>query len=211
MNRVVDKRGVLTAMTAAKLDLGCGFRKRGPDYIGIDVIDHEDVDVVGDVFDVLALIPDSSVACVFSSHFMEHIEDIAKLIQELGRVISDGGSLETVVPHFSNPYYWSDPTHKSTFGLYTMAYFSDHAPFKRAVPTYEPEVFFDLDEVFLRFKSPRPFYVRFAVRKAIEAAVNVSRATREFYEENMCYLLPCYEIECTMTRLPRRGRRIPSE
>jgi ubiquinone/menaquinone biosynthesis C-methylase UbiE len=193
------------------LDLGCGSRKHSPTHIGVDQLDLAGVDLVGDVFDVLAHIPDQSVVSVYSSHFLEHIDDVPRLLSEVARILRAGGSLVTVVPHFSNPYYWSDPTHKSTFGLYTMAYFSDHAPFKRTVPTYEPEVFFDLDEVFLKFKSPRPFYMRFAVRKAIEAAVNVSRATREFYEENMCYLLPCYEIEYAMTRLPRPGRGIPSE
>jgi hypothetical protein len=84
-----------------------------------------------------------------------------------------------------------------------MAYFSDQVPFKRTVPTYGAEICFRLDEAVLRFKSPRPFYGRFAMKKLLEAAVNVSRATKEFYEENMCYLVPCYEIEYSMTRLPR--------
>jgi hypothetical protein len=205
MSRVIDKRGMLSAMAGAKLDLGCGPRKRGPDYIGIDLVDHDEADVVGDVFDVLALIPDSSVSSVFSSHFMEHIEDIGKLIHELGRVIAVGGSLETVVPHFSNPYFYSDVTHRTAFGLYSMSYFVAHSPFKREVPLYARPPLFDLTAVNLIFKSPRPFYVRYAIHKLAQPIVNLSRATQEFYEEIVSPWLPCYELMFLMTRVERVG------
>jgi ubiquinone/menaquinone biosynthesis C-methylase UbiE len=205
---VVDKRGVLNSVTGAKLDLGCGCRKRGSDYIGIDLVDHEAVDVVGDVFDVLALIPDSSVSSVFSSHFMEHIEDIGKLIKELGRVIAAGGSLETVVPHFSNPYFYSDATHRTAFGLYSMSYFVGHSPFKREVPLYAHPPLFDLIAVNLIFKSPRPFYGRHAIHKLTQPIVNLSRATQEFYEEIISPWLPCYELQFLMTRVERMSGEV---
>jgi hypothetical protein len=203
MSQVVDKRGVLDAVTGAKLDLGCGGRKRGPDYIGIDLVDHEAVDVVGDVFDVLALIPDSAVSSVFSSHFMEHMEDIGKLIEELGRVIIAGGSLETVVPHFSNPYFYSDVTHRTAFGLYSMSYFVEHSLFKREVPLHARPPLFDLAAVNLIFKSPRPFYGRHVIHKLAQPIVNLSRGTQEFYEEIVSPWLPCYELRFLMTRVER--------
>jgi hypothetical protein len=200
VTRVVDKRGVLDHLSGAKLDLGCGARKRGPDYIGIDLVDHDDVDVVGDVFEVLALLPSSSVSLVFSSHFMEHIDEVGRLIQELGRVIATGGSLETVVPHFSNPYFYSDVTHRTAFGLYSMSYFVAESPFKRKVPLYARPPLFDLTAVDLVFKSPRPFYGRYALHKLAQV-FNVSRATQEFYEEVVSPLVPCYELRFLMTRI----------
>jgi ubiquinone/menaquinone biosynthesis C-methylase UbiE len=202
---IIDKHGVLSHITGAKLDLGCGLRKRGPDYIGVDIVDHDDVDVVGDVFDVLGLIPNSSVSFVFSSHFMEHIDKIDLLIQELGRIITPGGGLETVVPHFSNPYFYSDVTHRTAFGLYSMSYFSAHSPFKRQVPLYARPPLFRLTEVELIFKSPRPFYVRYALHKLAQPLVNSSRATKEFYEENVAPWFPCYELRFLMTRLEEMG------
>ena len=45
-----------------KLELGCGQTKRGPDWVGVDVLDTPAVDVVGDVFDVLRTLDDDSVA-----------------------------------------------------------------------------------------------------------------------------------------------------
>lgn len=203
MTDIVDKRGVLGQIAGAKLDLGCGARKRGPEYIGIDRVDHEEVDVVGDVFDVLMLIPDAAIPFVFSSHFMEHIDRVDLLIEELGRVIMPGGRLETVVPHFSNPYYYSDVTHRTPFGLYSMSYFAIGDPFKRKVPLYARPPLFDLTGVDLVFKSPRPFYGRYAMHKVIQPIVNLSRATKEFYEENIAPWFPCYELRFLMTRLER--------
>jgi hypothetical protein len=201
MTEVLDKHDVLRHITGAKLDLGCGARKRAPEYIGVDVIDHDDVDVVGDVFDVLHRIPTSSVAFVFSSHFMEHVERIDLLIQEIGRVLIADGRLETIVPHFSNPYYYSDVTHRTSFGLYSMSYFVDRSPFKRQVPLYAHPPLFHLDEVDLIFKAPRPFYARYALSRAIQPIANLSRATQEFYEGIVASWLPCYELRFLMTRL----------
>jgi len=201
VTEVVDKHDVLGRMAGAKLDLGCGPRKRGPEYIGVDVIDHDDVDVVGDVFDVLHRIPTSSVASVFSSHFMEHIDRVDLLIEEIGRVLMTGGRLETIVPHFSNPYYYSDVTHRTAFGLYSMSYFVDRGPFKRQVPLYAYPPLFHLDEVDLIFKAPPPFYARNALSMVIQRIMNFSRATQEFYEGTVSSWYPCYEMRFLMTRL----------
>jgi SAM-dependent methyltransferase len=201
MAAVIDKTGALARLEGAKVDLGCGPRKRSSDYLGVDALYYEGVDIVGDVFDVLAHVPDQVLSKVFSSHFFEHVDDLEHLMVELGRVIKQSGTLETVVPHFSNPYYWSDSTHKRPFGLYSMAYFSAATPFKRGVPTYQRELQFVLESVSLHFKSPPPFYVRYAAKRAIEYVVNLTTASMEFYEENLCYLLPCYEVRYVMRRI----------
>jgi hypothetical protein len=59
------------------------------------------------------------------------VPDLPRLIEELGRVMAPGAALTIIVPHFSNPFYYSDPTHRTPFGLYTMAYFCDQI-FSRA-------------------------------------------------------------------------------
>jgi SAM-dependent methyltransferase len=201
MSSIVDKHGLLDRVEGARLDLGCGSRKRGSDYIGVDVVDHEAVDVVGDVFDVLDRIPDASLDRIYSSHFMEHIDDVPLLMRAIGRVLKPNGSLETIVPHFSNPYFASDATHRTSFGLYSMSYFAKGSPFKRSVPMYEVQPLFHLHEVRLVFKAPRPFYVRYAFSKFVERFVNLSRSTQEFYEGFGCYWFPCYELKFVMSRL----------
>lgn len=185
----------------ARLDLGCGPLKRGPEYVGIDLLDLPGVDLVGDVFDHLEAMPDGWISEVFSSHFLEHLENPGDLLAAAARVLEPGGRLEIVVPHFSNPYYYSDVTHRRPFGLYTLCYLVHSSLFKRAVPRYGAPLPLELERVHLTFKSPRPFYGRYAAKRTLGALVNAHRATQEFYEENLAWVIPCYEVRYTLTRM----------
>jgi SAM-dependent methyltransferase len=198
---IVDKRGVLQSVEGRILDLGCGNRKRHPNYVGVDMLDYPAVDIVGDAFDVLASIPASTLAGVCSSHFFEHVRDVPKLIAELARVIRPQGYLDITVPHFSNPYYYSDLTHKTMYGLYTFSYWSVDRLFRRRVPTYQRDLAFELVSVELRFKSPPPFVTRYLLKRTFGMLVNLSCWTQEFYEENLSQIIPCYELEFRLARL----------
>jgi SAM-dependent methyltransferase len=200
---IIDKQNILNRISEIgdlRLELGCGSHKRNTDAVGIDVLDYECVDIVGDVYDVLSRIPDSSVSAVYSYHFFEHLDDIETLMKELGRIIKEDGILVVVTPHFSNPYYYSDHTHKHQFGLYSFSYVSDDLIFTRKVPRYDTSFEFDLCKVNLIFMSPRPFYVRWGLKKIFQVIVNVNRYMMEFYEENLCYIVPCYEIRYEMIK-----------
>ena len=201
--RIRDKHGRLERLADGRpvvLELGCGPRKRHEAAIGIDALDYESVDVVGDVFDVLARVPDGVVDAVHSSHFVEHLEDPGRLIAELRRVLKVGGIVTTVAPHFSNPYYYSDYTHRRAFGLYSFSYLADDAIFRRRVPRYAGDTGFELVSVHLGFKAPPPFYLRYALRRILEVVVNLSAYTQEAYEAGWCYWFPCYEVEYVIVR-----------
>lgn len=189
------------------LDLGCGGRKREPAWIGIDVLPLEDVDIVGEARVALQAMESASVEGIFSSHFFEHVENVGTLLAEVTRVLKPGGWLDITVPHFSNAYFYSDPTHKTAFGLYSMSYFVAATPFSRQVPMYGEPLPLDLADVQLRFKSSRPFYVRYGLRRLAQVAVNTSRWTQEFYEENLTGLLSCYEVNYRLRTLQSRGER----
>lgn len=81
-------------------------------------------------------------------------------------------SLEIVVPHFSNPYFASDPTHRRPFG-----------------PQYGDALPPQLERVVLCFMST-PQFGRHAFKKAVGLLVNSSRWATDFYEENLVYLVP---------------------
>lgn len=201
---IVDKISILTRLPTlprVALELGCGNRKRDAASIGIDALDYECVDIVGDIFEVLAAIPDGTVDTVYSSHFLEHVSDVPGLLGELARVLKVGGSLAITVPHFSNPYFYSDITHKASFGLYSMSYFSDDRKLTRKVPSYQRELLYELQSVRLVFKSSPPFYLRHAIKKSVEALVNINSFTKELYEEMFCYLFPCYEVQYELRRI----------
>ena len=194
---IIDKKGVLNRLEEIgdlTLELGCGSVKRHKDAICIDAIDYECVDIVGDVYEVLMKIPDNFVSAVYSYHFFEHLEDIGAVMEELARIMKGNGLLVVVTPHFSNPYFYSDYTHKNQFGLYSFSYLSNDSIFARKVPHYNKPLKFDLCKVKLIFKSPQPFYFRWGLKKLFQTIFNLNRYMMEFYEENFCYIFPCYEI-----------------
>lgn len=200
---IIDKKNILNRIKEIEdltLELGCGGYKRNKDAVGIDVIDHNCVDIVGDVYDVLRKIPNNSVSAVYSYHFFEHLENIEAVMEELTRIVKVNGAFLVVTPHFSNPYFYSDYTHKSQFGLYTFSYLSSNSIFVRKVPSYNKSLEFELCKVKLIFKSPRPFYFRWGLKKLFQIIFNLNRYMMEFYEENLCYIFPCYEIRYEMIK-----------
>lgn len=199
-----DKGGVLHRLGMTKqvvLELGCGIKKCHPEAIGIDALDYPCVDIVGDIYEVMAQFPASSVDKVYGYHFVEHVQNLDRLIAELARLVRIGGIVEFVAPHFSNPYFYSDPTHRCFFGLYTFSYFSIDPPFRRRNPTYQEVAWFQLDQVNLRFKSSPPFFFRHAFKKLIGSIFNSCDYMKELYEETFCYLFPCYEVHYKLRRV----------
>ena len=183
-----------------ELELGCGNRKRNPKAIGIDILDYPDVDIVGDVYEALALCPNQSVDAVYSYHFVEHVPDVPKLLSELARVVKKNGRVEFVAPHFSNPYFYSDPTHRNFFGLYTFCYYSGGSPFIRQVPTYGYKPEFRIEKVDLGFKSTPPFLGRHGFKRLVGFIFNSCIYMKELYEENFCFFFPCYEVKYVLRR-----------
>jgi SAM-dependent methyltransferase len=180
--------------------LGCGPRKRIPDAITTDQLDYDCVDIVGEIYSVLQQFPDESIDYIYSFHFVEHLPDLGFFIEEIQRVLRIGGILEFVVPHFSGPHFYSDYTHKSSFGLYSLDYHVFNTYFKRTSPTYQKQMKFKLDRVDLEFGSFRPYYIRHAVRLILGKIINLCKYTQEFYEENLCYLFPCSQIRFRLIR-----------
>ncbi len=201
---VIDKSMVFkrwNSLGPIVLDLGCGPNKRHQNWIGIDQANYHCVDIQGDIFDVLAKIEDASVDHIFSSHFFEHISEISRLVKEIARVLKVGGTIKVVVPHFSNPYFYSDYTHKTFFGLYSFSYFARDEIYQRRVPMYyDLSDQLVLDDVKLIFKATRPFYIRYAIKRFFGFIFNSSRYMQELYEENLSNLFPCYEIHFSLTK-----------
>ena len=199
----IDLAKVLSGPGPVVLDLGCGERKR-PGRIGIDRVDLPQVDIVADLEAGLPFLPDRSVDEIHCRSFLEHIENFEHLFTEMVRVLKDSGRACIFVPHFSNPYYYSDYTHKRPFGLYTFYYFADreHQP-RRKVPTYYTDTRVEILSLKLRFRTP----VRLLhwPRKLVGALINLHPALQEFYEAGLCYLVPCDGLEVILR--PARSRR----
>lgn len=180
------------------LELGPGHKRKYQDSIAIDRVPLKGVDIVADIEQGLGFIPDRSVDLVYSSHFMEHIGNLEHVLREFSRVLKAKGEIIIIVPHFSNPYYYSDYTHKNFWGLYTPFYFSKESFFKRKVPSYYNDLDILVTDIKIRFYSP--FMFRNVFKKVLQFIFNLSRYMQELYEENFCYLFPAYEMRITIIK-----------
>lgn len=190
---------LIHSKTRVVVEIGCGTRKQSGDYIGIDLLPLEGVDIQHNLEEKLTFIPDNSVDEVCSSHVLEHVTQFDQLMEEIHRILKPGGVHTVTVPHFSNPYYYSDPTHKRFFGLYTFDYFArkQDQELNRKVPDFYYTFHFKVRTREYRFKthfSPRNLLnIVFA-----QPFFNLSNFTKELYEGKCCYWFPAYEIRYTM-------------
>jgi ubiquinone/menaquinone biosynthesis C-methylase UbiE len=181
------------------IELGPGEVKACHNSIGIDIVKKESVDYIADLEQGLPFINDSSIDLIYAFHFLEHVKDIEFMISEIFRVLKAGGRLIATVPHFSNPYFYSDYTHFAAWGLYSFSYFSNKQFFKRGVPTYYNKLDFNIKKINLIFNSPHlPLYY---LKRLTQKIVNSSRLFQELYEENFVYIFPCYEIKVELEKI----------
>lgn len=82
-----------------KLNLGCGWRNFGEDWIHIDGGDYSHLDS----HDIMSLpYEDGSVDLIYASHVVEYFdrEDVENLLSEWVRCLKVGGVLRIAVPDF---------------------------------------------------------------------------------------------------------------
>ncbi|MHC4323902.1 MAG: class I SAM-dependent methyltransferase [Planctomycetota bacterium] len=179
------------------VELGCGARKK-EGRIGIDAVDLPGVDIVADLEKGLPFLPDNSVDQIHCRHFLEHIQNFENLMAEIVRVMKRNGKAYITVPHFSNPHYYSDFTHSRFFGLYSFYYFVDNEnQLKRKVPNFYTDVRINIVSQRLVFRSS--FKIINPLKKLFGWFINLHTNFMEYYEENLCYLFPCYGIEVVFT------------
>ena len=199
-----NKKNILKLLSNKKniiLEIGSGSKKIYNNSISIDIIDSENVDIVGDIHDVIKLFESNSVDKIYSSHCLEHIKNLEKLFIEITRVLKINGELELIIPHFSNPFYYSDPTHVNFFGLYTFSYYFHDNYLKRKVPAYKDKLPLEISNINLIFRSFRPRYVTHGIKKIFQFVFNLSVFFKELYEENFTNLISCYEIQIKLKKI----------
>jgi ubiquinone/menaquinone biosynthesis C-methylase UbiE len=198
----IDKTGVLTRLSSLDkvvVELGCGATKKIKDAIGIDQADNPGVDIICNLEEGLKFLPDNSVDSIVSFHLLEHISDLGFMMAEFYRVLKPGGRLAGTVPHFSNPYYYSDYTHKTFFGLYTFCYFADETPYKRKVIRYAKSIRFRIRSQKLIFYSP--FRILNVFRKIAGIIFNSGIFMQELFEASFSGSLAAYEISFELEKL----------
>lgn len=175
------------------IDIGCGNKKK-VGRIGIDQVDLPEIDIVADIEQGLSFLPDHSVDEIHCRSVLEHITNFEHLLSEIMRVLKKNGRAYIFVPHFSNPYYYSDPTHLRFFGLYTFYYYVDTKyQIRRKVPCFYSDLRIQIISQRLIFRSKFGLF-RF-LRKAFGRIINLCTYFQEYYEEHLVYTIPAHGIE----------------
>ena len=101
------------------LDVGCGANKT-KGAIGLDYNPHTAADVIHDLGVVPYPFPDNEFDLVVSNHVVEHVPDVMAFIGELYRITRSGGRIRLLTPHYTNPDWANDPTHRNLINSYTF-------------------------------------------------------------------------------------------
>ena len=182
----------LEAGQGLRLNLGSGER-RLPGFYNLDCVASTGPDILADLNAPLDALPDNSVDEIHARHTLEHVDRLLPLLEELHRVTRPSGRIEVIVPHFSNPYGYSDPTHVRFFGLYSFFYFSAPADQPRhKVPSFYSTARFQVESV--RFTLLRQSLVEKVFRAVLQPLANIGIGWLDWYERRLCRLLPVDNI-----------------
>jgi hypothetical protein len=98
-----------------RLDLGCGKNKRKDgEWVGVDAIKFEGVDVVLDLGNGIWPWENDSVDEAHCSHFVEHLDAEQRIhfVNELYRVMRKDAKATLITPHWASNRAYGDLTHK---------------------------------------------------------------------------------------------------
>ncbi len=101
------------------LDVGCGANKTAG-AVGLDNNPRTAADVIHDLGEIPYPFPDSEFDLCVSNHVVEHVPDVMAFIGELHRITKPGGRIKILTPHYTNPDWANDPTHRNHINSYTF-------------------------------------------------------------------------------------------
>ncbi len=101
------------------LDVGCGANKT-EGAIGLDNNPRTAADVIHDLGEIPYPFSDDEFDVCVSNHVVEHVPDVMAFIGELHRITKPGGRIKLLTPHYTNPDWANDPTHRNHINSYSF-------------------------------------------------------------------------------------------
>lgn len=114
------------------LDVGCGQNKV-PGAVGLDSNPRSHADVIHDLGVFPYPFADNEFDEIVSRHVIEHVPDVIGFVSELHRITKPDGLIKLVTPHYSNPDWATDPTHRNHFNSFS---FNCFVPSRTPFPFY---------------------------------------------------------------------------
>jgi ubiquinone/menaquinone biosynthesis C-methylase UbiE len=107
-----------------KYDIGCGQRKQ-QGFIGVDCVAMPGVDIVCDLEKCpWTFAGDNSVNEVYCSHFIEHVHEIHRFMDEIYRILKVGGKCTVIAPYYSSIRAMQDPFHVRPISEASFLYYN---------------------------------------------------------------------------------------
>jgi SAM-dependent methyltransferase len=107
-----------------KYDLGCGQRKQ-EGFIGVDCVAIGGVDIVFNLESYpWTFAKDNSVDEVYCSHYIEHVHEIHKFMDEIYRILKPEGKATIIAPYWSSIRSMQDPFHVRPISEATFLYYN---------------------------------------------------------------------------------------
>ncbi len=114
------------------LDIGCGknkYQSLENKVIGMDIVDLPGVDIVHDLKVSPFPFNNDEFDIIIAKHILEHLNNIVEIMAELYRILKPNGLLNIIIPYFSSPSAFKDPTHVRYFTLNTFDYFLEDSEY----------------------------------------------------------------------------------
>ena len=108
-----------------KFNLACGQNKL-EGYINVDMVKTEAADKVMNLEQYPWDIPSDSVDEIIISHYVEHVTDLIKFMNELHRIMKKGAKAFIVVPYGKSTRALQDPTHKRSIVEESFLYYNQN-------------------------------------------------------------------------------------
>jgi hypothetical protein len=122
-----------------RIDIGCGPIPR-EGYAGVDIVPLPGVAIVRDVERHGLPFSDHTITHVHTAHFLEHVNDLVFVMNEIHRVCCANAIITISVPTLLGPFAAADPTHVHHFNARTFRYFeaeSGNEPYAGIVKGFE--------------------------------------------------------------------------
>ncbi len=173
-----------TALSALPiLDIGCGINKY-PGAIGMDRSARTRADVLADLDRFPYPLRDGVFREIRAIHVIEHVSNVIRMMEEVHRLLADGGRAIVVTPHYTDFSSFCDPTHRWHLNSFSLRYFGE-----------DDAGFGYYSTVKFREISTRLRLLAFWRYLGFEFLVNRSRRFRRFWEFYLCYLVRGKVIE----------------
>jgi len=147
-------------------------------------------DVIHDLGDIPYPFAADEFDEVVCRHVAEHVPDVISFVTEIYRITKPGGRIKIVTPHYSNPDWATDPTHRNHLNSYSFNCFIDE---RQLFPFYTD----------VKLKPIRTYVSLANLWRAVglEFIVNLDqhwpafRFTRKFWEFYLCNVIRGKELE----------------